>query len=186
MDWYLDIRILPDPEFPASQLMNALFSKLHRALVALKSTDIGVSFPEGDDAKPGLGSTMRLHGTEDAFLRLMAGPWLSGMRDYVHVSAVARVPANTMHRRVRRVQVKSNPDRIRRRQMRRHGWTEAEGRSRVPDDAGRMLTLPFLVCDSGSTGHRFRLFIEQVPADRSMPGTFNAYGLSPTRTIPWF
>ena len=34
MDHYLDIRLLPDPEFPAPLLMNALFTKLHRALVS--------------------------------------------------------------------------------------------------------------------------------------------------------
>jgi CRISPR-associated endonuclease Csy4 len=30
---YLDIQVQPDPEFPAAHLMNALFAKLHRALV---------------------------------------------------------------------------------------------------------------------------------------------------------
>lgn len=34
MDHYLDIRVLPDPEFSAQTLLEALFAKLHRALVA--------------------------------------------------------------------------------------------------------------------------------------------------------
>ena len=33
MDTYLEIRLLPDPEFVPTMLMNALFSKLHRGLV---------------------------------------------------------------------------------------------------------------------------------------------------------
>ncbi len=34
MDHYLEIRVLPDPEFSSEMLMAALFAKLHRALGA--------------------------------------------------------------------------------------------------------------------------------------------------------
>lgn len=34
MDHYLDLRVLPDPEFNTEMLMAALFAKLHRALGA--------------------------------------------------------------------------------------------------------------------------------------------------------
>jgi CRISPR-associated endonuclease Csy4 len=88
--------------------------------------------------------------------------------------------------RVRRVQVDSNPERIRRRQIRRHGWSEEEARRRVPDSARRKTTLPFLICESGSTGHRFRLFIEHKVVDDVAGGAFNAYGLSSTATLPLF
>lgn len=37
MDHYIDILLLPDPEFPASMLMGALYNKLHKALVVLDS-----------------------------------------------------------------------------------------------------------------------------------------------------
>ena len=33
MDHYVDIDVRTDPEFPAHQLMSALYAKLHRALV---------------------------------------------------------------------------------------------------------------------------------------------------------
>jgi CRISPR-associated endonuclease Csy4 len=39
---------------------------------------------------------------------------------------------------------------------------------------------------SQSTGHRFRLFAEHKPAPFPVVGTFNAYGLSSTATVPWF
>lgn len=45
MDYFLDIRVLPDPEFSEEMLMAALFAKLHRALGARGKGDIGVSFP---------------------------------------------------------------------------------------------------------------------------------------------
>lgn len=47
---YIDITILPDPEFSHTHLMGALLSKLHRALVQLQSSSIGVSFPQHVDA----------------------------------------------------------------------------------------------------------------------------------------
>ena len=34
MDAYLELRLRPDPEFSADLLLNALFAKLHRALVS--------------------------------------------------------------------------------------------------------------------------------------------------------
>lgn len=44
MDHYLEIRVLPDPEFSSEMLMAALFAKLHRVLGARGQGDIGVSF----------------------------------------------------------------------------------------------------------------------------------------------
>ena len=46
MDHYIDIRVQPDPEFTASQLLNALFAKLHRALGQVADGKIGISFPQ--------------------------------------------------------------------------------------------------------------------------------------------
>jgi CRISPR-associated endonuclease Csy4 len=80
---YLDIRLRSDPEFAPHQLMSALFSKLHRALVESGSQDIGVSFPEVDPKRPTLGGQLRLHGDASALQRLMALNWLVGMRDHL-------------------------------------------------------------------------------------------------------
>lgn len=49
MDYYVDIEVRPDPEFPTSQLMSALYAKLHRALVAQGNNRIGVSLPGVED-----------------------------------------------------------------------------------------------------------------------------------------
>ena len=46
MDHYVDIQVLPDPEFLETTLMNELFSKLHRALGKHGQGKIGVSFPQ--------------------------------------------------------------------------------------------------------------------------------------------
>jgi CRISPR-associated endonuclease Csy4 len=201
MDHYVDIRLQPDAEFAPAMLMAALFTKLHKALAVGAHQDIGVSFPQMEvgDAAPArasrigahpryaLGQVLRLHGSSLALHKLLTTDWLTGMRDHVACGAVLAVPTDTRHRVVSRVQAKSSPERLRRRQMRRHGLTAEQAQERIPDSAAEMLNLPFLTLRSQSTGQTFRLFIrlgaEQATA---VPGEFGAYGLSAQVTVPWF
>jgi CRISPR-associated endonuclease Csy4 len=187
MNHYVDIEVRPDPEFPAHQLMSALYAKLHRALVAKKSTDIGVSFPSIDAQAPHLGTRLRLHASTAALSALMDSDWLAGMRDHVMLMPPALVPPAAQHRAVRRVQVKSSPERLRRRLMRRHGIDEQQARQRIPDESARLAHLPFTQLRSTSTGQNFMLFLEHGPLQPgAVSGDFNAYGLSHGATIPWF
>ena len=187
MDHHLDIVLRPDPEFPAHQLMSALYAKLHRALVKLGATCIGVSFPDVDTRAPTLGGRLRLHGQLDDLVRLMQLDWLTGMRDHASVGTPSPVPADAPHRHLRRVQAKSSPARLRRRLMRRHDIDEATATQRIPDEAAELLQLPFIQLASASTGQTFRLFIVHGPiVDEAQVGPINAYGLSQTATVPWF
>lgn len=188
MDHYLDIRLLPDPEFAPLDLMDALYAKLHRALVAARSEGIGVSFPQVRANGPGLGDVLRLHGSKAHLTDLMAVNWLTGMRDQVAASPVQAVPAScTRYRVVSRVQAKSNPERERRRLMRRKGLDDAQARAKIPDAAAETLDLPYVRLRSQSTAQTFHLFIRHgVIVDHSAEGAFNAYGLSPAATVPWF
>ena len=187
MDHYIDLRVRPDPEFPVPQLLNALAAKLHRTLVALKAEDIGVSFPRHNARGAGLGDVLRLHGTKDRLQDLMQIPWLSGMSDHAEYAGIEPVPADAQHRVVRRVQVQSNAERLRRRQIKRHGLSEDQARERIPDSVEKQLDLPYLTLRSQSTGQHFRLFIEHGSCLQSpLAGSFNTYGLSGTATVPWF
>jgi CRISPR-associated endonuclease Csy4 len=202
MNHYVDIRLQPDAEFAPAMLMAALFTKLHKALVVGAHQDIGASFPQVQEAantaavKPSrtgahpryrLGLVLRLHGSAVALAALMASDWLRGMRDHVLCGPVQAVPAQHGYRTVNRVQVKSNPERLRRRQMRRHGLTAEQAQARIPDSAAEMLDLPFLTLRSQSTGQTFRLFIRHGSLqDAPVLGEFGAYGLSPQTTVPWF
>ena len=187
MDHYVDIEVRPDPEFPASHLMSALFSKLHRALVSMSTTSIGVSFPGFDLNPPNLGNCLRLHGELLVLSELLKDDWLSGMRDHVRVADPALVPKNAQHREVRRLQVKSSPERLRRRLMSRHNFDTEEARHRIPDMSARFLQLPFVNLRSTSTGQSYRVFFDQGPLQStSVPGAFNSYGLSQSATVPWF
>jgi CRISPR-associated endonuclease Csy4 len=185
MDSYLDLTLLPDPEFAANLLLNALYAKLHRVLAGQGGGDIGVSFPKVSDK--GLGSVLRLHGSAAALATLNATDWLAGMRDHLAISAVKPVPAGAKHRLVRRVQTKSNPERLRRRLIKRKGIDAEQARQAIPDSKAKSLSLPFVVLRSQSTGQQFRLFIEHRPLRaQALEGPFSAYGLSPTATVPWF
>lgn len=185
MDAYQDITLLPDPEFPATLLLNALFAKLHRALVGQGMGGIGVSFPR--HGEKGLGAILRLHGEGPTLESLGAAGWLAGMRDHLSLGPIAPVPANAQHRVVRRVQAKSNPDRLRRRLMARKGLDAEQARQAIPDSAAETLRLPYLTLKSQSSGQQFRLFVEHLPPQpQAVAGRFSAYGLSPTATVPWF
>jgi CRISPR-associated endonuclease Csy4 len=205
MDHYIDFRIRPDPEFPVAQVMNALFQKLHLALADLRSTDIGVSFPEYREQPPTLGGCLRLHAPADRLRAVAAHPRLSGLRDYLDMTPPMPVPPRAQYRVVHREQAKSNPERLLRRQMRRHGYASTEAArqaaieavmarrgvtaqnaaSRV--DRAQTLSLPYVSIRSHSTGQSFRLFIGHgTLQSQPSPGKFNAYGLSDHATIPWF
>jgi CRISPR-associated endonuclease Csy4 len=188
MDHYMEIRLLPDPEFPVHQLMNALFAKLHRTLVEQGSTDIGVSFPSAGTQAKGMGDRMRMHGSETALRRCMAQDWLKGLRDHAHCSDILTVPEGCSHQTVRRVQALGGSDlrRLRKRLIARTGCSVEEAAEQVPDTAAERLTLPFLTLRSASTGQQFRLFVSQSFASHQHDGEFNTYGFSRSATLPCF
>ncbi len=187
MDHYLEIRLLPDPEFKTTVLMNALFAKLHRALFDLDARHIGISFPAADPERPTLGDHLRLHGASGDLHNLMELQWLTGMRDHTVIRGPAMVPGQVRFRVVRRVQAKSNPERLRRRLAKRKGLTEDEAKRAIPQAIAERLNLPYVTIKSRSTGQDFRLFIDQMPlTNHAISGAFSHYGLSATATIPWF
>lgn len=187
LDHFVDLDLSPDPDLQVAHLMSALFAKLHRALVGQSIDDIGVSFPEFKADVPCLGRRMRLHGERDSLERLLDTGWLQGMRDHVVLGRVTLVPPHARHRVVRRVQVQSSPERMRRRLMRRHGLDAIQARQRIPDSAARFVHAPFVQLRSASTGQSFRLFIEHGPlVGGACPGRFTTYGLSQAATVPWF
>lgn len=188
MDHYLNITLLPDPEFSQNHLMDALFAKLHRALVAARCEDIGISFPQVNEQGGGLGRVMRLHGHAARLGEFMAADWLAGMRDHTALSEVQAVPPTcSSFRAVSRLQAKSSPARERRRLMRRKGLTEEQAIAKIPDHCAEMVTLPYVQMRSHSSGERFLLFVRHGPIQAApTDGLFSTYGLSPTGTVPWF
>ena len=187
MDSYIELQLLPDPEFSATILMNALFAKLHRALVCGGEGRIGIGFPDVEKKCVGLGSRLRLHGPAGDLQRLMSANWLQGMRDHLAIGTISSIPADARHRVVRRVQAKSSPERERRRLITRKKISAEAAIEAIPDSAAELLNLPYLLLASQSTQQQFRLFVEHLPLQqKAVPGSFSAYGLSAVATIPWF
>lgn len=187
MEQYIDIRLRPDPEFPAPMLMGALYGKLHRALVRIGSEDIGVSFPAHSHKPRTLGDFLRLHGSAAALDHLMEQQWLTGMHDHIDLAQRAPVPGDVQHRVVRRRQFKTNAERLRRRRARRHNETLEQAREKIPDSVEKKVALPFAMLRSHSTGETFCLFIEHGELQpEPYEAAFNRYGLSQKATVPWF
>ncbi len=192
MDHFVDITLRRDPDFPAPQLMSALFAKLHRGLVNADTGlagRVGASFPDhvGSGRNLYLGERLRLHAEAGVLDTLLATDWLTGMRDHTLLSPLSAVPAEVQHRVVRRAQAQSGPVRRRRRWARRHNLDPAEAAQRIPDSAALTLRLPWVQLRSSSTGQNFRLFVEHGPLlSDAIAGTFSPYGLSLGATVPWF
>jgi len=187
MDSYIELQLLPDPEFTTTTLMDALFAKLHRGLANAGEGRIGISFPDVEQKGTGLGSRLRLHGLAVDLERLMSANWLQGMRDHLSSCAISSIPKNASYRVVRRVQAKSSPKRERRRLIARKGISVEAAIQAIPDSAAEKLDHPFVLLSSQSTRQQFRLFVEHLPLRReATPGLFSAYGLSAEATIPWF
>lgn len=183
MDHYLDIKVLPDLESTAQELLNKLFSKLHRALGQHTQGKVGVSFPQQGKL---LGEILRLHGTKEDLSHLMDQNWLQGLRDYTRCGALQPIPPQVTYRTVKRVQAKSAHNKRRRSILK--GWlTEQQALEQIPDTQQKSLDMPFIQMGSLSNGNTMRIYIQHgdiLPQPQA--GIFSAYGLSSTATIPWF
>lgn len=181
MNHYVDIEVLPDPEFNTTTLMSALYAKLHRALVTFGNGKVGVSFPRAGKTP---GDLLRLHAACELLKPLMAQNWLKGLNDYTRSSAINKVPTETQHILVTRIQPKITAARLRR-AVRRGSISEREAEKLLAERS--LLKKPFFQLQSQSTGQRFPLFIQQQKLQAEInKGKFNSYGLSDKTTVPWF
>ncbi len=183
MEYYLDIHLLPDPEFSEQDLLNALFAKFHRAMNNVAQGRVAISFPK---VAKRLGGTLRLHGSKTTLDVLMTENWLQGMRDYCQCSGIKPVPTACQYRTVKRVQAKSAYNKRKRSVTK--GWlTAEEAEQQIPDTQQRKLNLPYLEVKSLSNGNRMRVYVEHGSLqNQPQQGELNSYGLSSEATVPWF
>lgn len=206
MDHYIDITLLPNPEFKAPTLMSTLYNKLHLALVTLQNpqgeTGIGVSFPESEKTvdpeskkkqQKTLGDVLRLHGNAATLQTLITQGWLTGMQDYLKITSIMPVPPDHGYVTVQRLQYKMTNARSKRLIARAAARGEAVSAQqqlawqlqRVKRDEEEHE--PFIKCKSRSSKQQFRLFIKQsLQQAGHASGYFNTYGLSKTATLPYF
>lgn len=184
MDYYQDIRVIADAETSGPVLLAQLFMRLHQKMSRVAEGRIGISFPE---VKKTLGNQLRVHGSLTDLTALQQSDWQQGLLDYIVRDEIAAVPAGVSWRVVKRVQVKSSAERLRRRSINKGWLSEAEAQQRISLVNEQRSDLPYLLIKSGSNGNAYPLFIEHGRILHSpVAGCFNAYGLSATATIPWF
>ncbi|MDQ7002765.1 MAG: type I-F CRISPR-associated endoribonuclease Cas6/Csy4 [Ghiorsea sp.] len=183
MNYYIDIQLKPDAEMRENVLLNKVYTKLHKALCSLKSTDIGVSFPKH---RVKLGDVIRIYGNRDRLMALQAMNWLGGLIGYCGVSDISQVPAQVKFRTMSRKQSNMTESKLRR-LVKRGSLAPEEAKHYKAKMFTQGLDNPYLELESGSNGHKHRRYIQFGDIlDDSVVGEFDQFGLSKVATVPWF
>lgn len=214
MNYYLEITLLPNYEITLFSLWSKTFQQIHLGLVEMqdehKQMPIGASFPEYKmGEKFGvLGSKLRLFAADEvALTRFDVTRRLNRLSDYVHCTGIRPVPEAVKGYAIyQREQPKTGRDRLARRYARRHGLDyEAAFNGKVELSAKRdeaaesekilmsysemphkIINTPFIRLKSLSNSNTFCLWIKKMEVENHHDGTFTAYGLSSTATVPEF
>ena len=183
MNHYIDVLLKPDAEMQESPLMNLVYNKFHKALIKLKTEQIGVSFPK---CQIKLGKVLRLHGDKTDLHNLQGLNWLGGVAGYCEISDVNNVPAIVKYRTISRIRANMTKSKLER-LKRRGSITLGEEKTYKAKMFSQGLDNPYLDLESGSTGQKHRRFIHFGPLlDQPVAGKFDSYGLSKIVTVPWF
>ena len=212
MNYYIEITLLPGPDFSLFNLWSRVYEQLHLGFVEnqddQKRVSIGLSLPEYKMGnKYGvLGSKCRLFAEDESALQRFNAPQrLARLSDYVHCTGIRPVPDKvTGYAIYRRERPKTNPERLARRYAKRHGLdlaialnTTVELKTpaadagypttfRYADMAVPSVALPFIRLQSLSGGQTFCLWIAKTEVAAPVAGGFSAYGLSAAATVPEF
>ena len=183
MKHYVEIVIKPDDEMRENILLNKVYTKLHKALFTLKTTEIAVSFPK---YKVLLGDVIRLHGSESKLSEVKNTNWLGGLSAYCQVSPIQTVPDNVSYRTISRIQANMTEAKLRR-LIKRDSISETEIKQYRAKMFGMGLDNPYLELQSASNGHKHRRYIQFGELrEEAVKGTFDCFGLSKDATVPWF
>ena len=183
MKYYMDITIKPDVEMRENLLLNKIYSKLHKRLHEMQSTEIGISFPQ---YKILLGQLVRLHGSEQKLNELQASQWLGGLAGYCESGLIQSIPDDTQYRTVSRIQSNMTEAKLRR-LIQRGSISTDEVKVYKAKMFQKGLNNPYLELESASNGHKHRRYLQfgELQAE-PVSGEFDHFGLSKTATVPWF
>jgi CRISPR-associated endonuclease Csy4 len=183
MDFYIDVQLKPDAEMPVNRLLNAMYSKFHKALCDLKSESIGVSFPA---YRVLLGKQLRIHGSSVNLDALQQLNWIGGLVGYCDVSDVLSAPTDCQYRTVGRKQTTMSQAKLNR-LLKRGSINEQDAKQYKAKMFTKGLDNPYLELVSGSSGHKHRRYIDFGELlTQPVLGEFDQFGLSKTATVPWF
>lgn len=183
MDYYIDIKLVPDDEVPIYFIRNKVYSKLHKALYSLNSTEIGVSFPR---YKIMLGDVIRLHGAEEKLRELQSSDWLGALKSYCIIGSIQAIPNDAPYRTVSRKQSNMTEAKLRR-LIKRGSILPSEAKAYKAKMFEIGLDNAYLELESASNMHKHRRYIQFGKlGSKPVEGEFDQFGLSKTATVPWF
>lgn len=188
MTYYIEIKLLHDPEISLGFIWKKVFTQIHLALVEQGSSTVGVSFPGYGDKIFPMGDTVRLFAATQGELEAVdILKWMNRLKDYVTISKITKIPDDIQaYAQFFRVQVKTGKERLARRYAKRHDVTYEEALRHYEQMEEKSLTLPFVMLSSLSSNQEMKLFIERNFLNEERSGSFNSYGLSREATVPLF
>ncbi len=194
MKYYQELTLIAQAEVSLYFIWSKVYTQLHLALVAMPTQgNIRVSFPEyvykeDDDKAFGfLGSKIRLFAHDEATLQqLNITQALSRLSDYVHITGIRPVPNNVTYAIYKRLQPKTNAERLARRRVKHKQDMTFEQAVKMYQSTISHTNLPFVQLDSLSNEQRFRLFVSKHTAAEACDGKFGSYGLGVLATVPEF
>lgn len=183
MDSYIDVKIKPDSEMRENVLVNKVYTKLHKALHALNTNSLGISFPE---YKILLGRVIRVHGSQSDLSKLQGLNWLGGLIGYCDITYIKPVPDNVCYRTISRVQSNMSQAKLNR-LIKRGSISQQEAKDYRKKMFTKGLDNPYVELESTSNGLKYRRYFQFSPLlEQSAEGGFDTFGTSRTATVPWF
>ncbi len=183
MDYFIDIKIKPDAEMRENVLLNKVYTKFHKRLCDLVSTDIGVSFPEYTIM---LGKSLRIHGTNQRLQELQSKNWLGDLSGYCKIIEIRQIPEQVGYRTISRIQTNMTSAKLKR-LIKRGSIKPEEIKCYKAKMFQNGIDNAYLELESTSNGNRHRrylLFGELQ--NNAVTGKFDQFGLSKIATVPWF
>lgn len=192
MKYYIELRLLETQDININFLMNKIYGRIHLLLVKNKKTDnmidIGISFPDYSKKEKRLGRRIRLLSeSEESLKNLELEKNLRMFKDYAIFSGIKAVPKQiNSHSIFKRLQVKTNPERLARRKAKRENISMSEALKKYKDFKAKQLELPYIQLKSYSNNNDYRLYINKVDKKTDNEYLFNTYGLSNSVSVPNF
>lgn len=183
MDHYIDLSLKPNAKIREAELSSKVFTKFHKALVNLKTNQIGISFPLVNRK---LGKLFRIHGQQSILKELQEQAWLGELSKHCKRSETTQVPSHVDYRVIS--QKRSNMSNAKLQRLIARGNIDEVG---IKNYKVKMLSQgfdnPYLDVFSSSTRQTRRIFFEfSVLRSEPVKGKFDTFGLSKTATVPWF
>jgi CRISPR-associated endonuclease Csy4 len=172
----------------AQKTLAKLMISVHFFLTKNPDKEVIVDFPKikmGD--RPRMGKIIRLYADEETLSTMVNGRlFRRSLVDttFSPIELVSKFVVSGKYIKLRRRQVKNNPQRLYRRSVKNGFLTQAEANAKIADWKMSPVKVPFLTLLSQSTKNVFKYYLDREIVSEECGGTYNAYGVSQDATFP--